>query len=72
VHLERESTENYRLLATSNRVEMILRPVTEGETVEEMVDGCEFESDLEESVTRRLLDASAASFDAIRVVPLPD
>ncbi len=71
VHLERDSTENFRLLRSSNRFEMILRPVTEGETVEEMADGCEFGSDLEESVTRRILDASSASFDAIRIVPLP-
>lgn len=71
VHLERESTRNYRWLRASNRLEMTLTPITEGDTVVEALAGCGFESDLEESVTRRLLDASAASFHATRVVPLP-
>ena len=71
VYLERESTENHRLVRSSNRFEMVVRPVTEGETVAESMAACEFGSELEESVTRRFLEASAASFDAIRVVPLP-
>jgi cell wall assembly regulator SMI1 len=72
VHVEREMTENFRLFATSNRVEMILTPVTEGDTVEESMAQCELDDELERSVTRRFLEASAAAFDAIRVVPLPN
>jgi cell wall assembly regulator SMI1 len=69
VHVDRETTENFRLL--SFRVEMIVRPVTEGETVEESMTACDFDNELEESLTRVFLERSAASFEAIRVVPLP-
>jgi hypothetical protein len=72
VALDRSSTENYRLLSSPGRVEMILTPVTEGETVDEALAGVECEDPAVESVTRRLLEASAASFHADRVVPLPE
>ena len=71
VRLGRASTENYRLLHSSPRLEMTLTPIEEGETVDEALAAAGCKGPAEESVTRRILEATAASFHAHRVVPLP-
>lgn len=72
VGLDRASTENYRLLFSSRRMEMVLSPSTNGETVDEAMASLDCDDPAVEAVTRRLLDASAASFHADRIVPLPE
>jgi cell wall assembly regulator SMI1 len=72
VGLDRASTENYRLLFSSRRMEMVLTPNTEGETVDEALASLDYDDPAVEAVTGRLLDASAASFHADRIVPLSD
>lgn len=71
VALDRTSTENYRLLHSSPLVEMTLTLITDGETVDESLATLECEDPATESVTRRILEATAASFHSERVVPLP-
>jgi hypothetical protein len=71
VRSDRRSTENYRLMHMGDRVEMVVTPITEGPTVREAMAEGEFADELEESVTHRFLEASAASFRAVRIVPIP-
>jgi hypothetical protein len=71
VRSDRLSTENHRFLGMGSRVEMIVAPIIGSTTIEAAMAGCDFDSELEASVTRRFLEASAASFRAIRIVPLP-
>jgi cell wall assembly regulator SMI1 len=72
VGLDRDTTENYRLAMSSRRLEMILTPITEGETVAEALATADCEDPQREAVTRRLLDAFSASFHANRIVPLDE
>jgi cell wall assembly regulator SMI1 len=70
VHLDRATTENFRMCPAGTRFDVFLTPITDGETVDDAMSGCDFGSKLEESVTRRFLEASASSFRATRIVPL--
>lgn len=70
VRLKRELIEDFRQHLPFCGVEMILRPATEGDAIEQSMVAHEFASDGEETLTRYYLEHSAGTFDAIRVVPL--
>lgn len=72
VRLDRGDTENYSLLSEPSRVEMILTPITDGPTVEEVHTDADYDSPEVEAIARRLLDRMVASFHADRLVPLPE
>jgi hypothetical protein len=63
-------TENYRLLSQPSRVEMILAPISEGDTAQDAQPAAEDDSPEVAAIALRIMNAVSADFHAEQVVPL--